>query len=93
MLGQMIAAHKRLLAFDADKLLFAGVCALVSRQLIGTGESTFAIGPLADEGLLAGVDALMGLEMGGFKVVFAAVGMVTFENPSAILALTVRRCG
>lgn len=93
MLGQMIAAHERLGALDADELLLAGVRPLVTGQLVGARETPLAVGPLADERFLAGVDALVGFQVAGLEVVFAAIGVVAFVDASAALALLRRRAG
>lgn len=81
-LGKMVRAHEASLADRADKLLLAGVGALVAGQLVGAGEPTATVGPLADEGPLAGVDALVGLQVAGFEVVLATVGMLALVDSS-----------
>lgn len=73
-LGQMIAAHEFLLADAALELLFAGMGALVPRELIGAGEALVAVVPLADKGALPGVDSLVGLKVTALEVVLAALG-------------------
>lgn len=91
MLRKVIAAHERFLAFGAYEFLFAGMRSFVARQLVGSGESSLAVLPFADEGLFAGVDSLMSFQMAGLEVVFAAAGVVTFEDATSAFAETRRR--
>lgn len=82
-LGQMVGAHESPLTDGTYKLLLAGVGSLVAGQLVGSGESTTAVWPLADEGPFAGVNALMSLQVAGFEVVFATVRVFAFVDSSA----------
>lgn len=86
MLGKMIASHECFLAFGADKLLFARVCSLVAGQFVGSGESSLAVLPFADEGFFASVDALVSLEVTRFEVVFAAARVVTLKDAAPTFA-------
>lgn len=83
-LGEVIRSHEPPLADGADELLFAGVSALVAGQLVGSGESTAALRPLADEGPFAGVDPLVGLQVAGFEVILATVRMLALVDSSAL---------
>lgn len=82
----MVASHKSFLAFCADEFLFTCVSSLVSGQLIGSGESAFAVFPFTNEWFLACVNALMGLKMTGLKVVFTTTRVVALENASSAFA-------
>lgn len=82
-LGQMIAAHELLLADETLELLLARVGALVPRQLVGAGEALVTVLPLADEGTLAGVHALMRLQVAALEVVLATVRETALVDATA----------
>lgn len=86
-LGEMIRSHESSLTNGTDELLFTGVSALVAGQLIGSGESTAAVRPLADEWPFTSVDPLMGLQVAGFKVVLATVRVFALVDSSALWLL------
>lgn len=83
-LGEMIRSHESSLTDGTDELLFTGVSALVAGQLVGSGESTAAVRPLADERPFTGVDPLVGLQVAGFKVVLATVRVFALVDSSAL---------
>lgn len=82
--GEMIRSHESPLADRADELLFSRVRAFVAGQLVGSGEPTAAVCPLADEGPFTGVNPLMGLQVAGFEVVFATVWVFALVDSSAL---------
>lgn len=82
-LGEVVAPHEFLLAHAALELLFAGVGPLVAGQLIGAGEPLVAVRPLADEGSLAGVNPLVGLQVAALEVVLAALGETAFVDATS----------
>lgn len=81
--GQMIRAHESSLTDGTDKLLLSGVGSFVAGQLVGAGEPTATVWPLANEGPFAGVNALMSLQVTGFEVVFATVRVFALVDSSA----------
>lgn len=91
-LGQVITAHESPLADVTNKLLLAGVCALVAGQLVRAGKATAAVRPLAVERPLAGVDALVRLQVARFEVVFATVRVITLVNASSFRFAGDGRC-
>jgi len=84
-LGQVIAAHKLLVALAALEPLLARVRPSVALQLIGAREAFAAKHPGADKWPLAGVPAEVSPQMGGLAVNLLAAGDV-----ADVLALLVR---
>lgn len=82
MFGQMIATHKRFRTNFAYETFFTCVRTLVSWQFIGSWETTFTILPFANEWSFAGVNALMCLQMAGFKVILTTIWIGAFVNAS-----------
>lgn len=69
---QMVGTHEPPVANVALELFLAGVRPLVPGQFVRSREPPAAIGPLANERLLAGVGSVVRLQMRRFEVVFAA---------------------
>lgn len=76
MFGQVIAAHKSLVADRAGEPLLTSMRSQMALQFIGPCEPFAAKQPIADERSFAGVQAEMRLQVAGFAVDFAAAGNV-----------------
>lgn len=81
---QVIRAGKAALADLTLEGLCAGVLAVVAGELIGTGKTPLALGPLAAVRLLACVNALMCLQVRAFGVNLGAAWIVAAVNASLL---------
>lgn len=77
MFGQMIAAHKALVANGTSESLLASVRAQMALQFIRPGEPFATKQPVANERSFASVPAKMRLQMARLPVHFAASGNMT----------------
>ena len=84
MLDQMIRADKRTSARAANKLFLARMCALVSTELIAARENLVTAGERAVERSLAGVHAVVRLQMGQFVVALITARVVAGERLGSV---------